>query len=141
MSKVLSTISELTAVTREAMQNLKSVREDIHKRSLFNSIIKHIYHQALAKASSSTSRCYKEPITVNTKDYTMHVNGIPFERPQIPDILTKLRELFPDCLVEHTMLSKGQDGKLYDISKTADPVVLAFVNRQKDQAYFVIDWS
>jgi hypothetical protein len=58
----------------------------------------------------------------------------------MPDILAGLKELFPGCDVTHTLLSKGTDGKFYDISKLDDKV-LPFVNRALDRSYIVIDWS
>jgi hypothetical protein len=58
----------------------------------------------------------------------------------MPDILTGLQELFPGCDVTHTILSRGTDGKMYDISKL-DEKVLPFVNRALDQSYIVVDWS
>jgi hypothetical protein len=56
------------------------------------------------------------------------------------DILNGLQELFPDCLVEHKMLVRGPDGKMYDISKM-DKAVLPFIRGYQEQAYIVIDWS
>jgi hypothetical protein len=56
------------------------------------------------------------------------------------DILSGLQALFPDCIVSHTLLCKGTDGKFYDIS-TLDEKVLPFVNRALDQSFIVIDWS
>ena len=137
--KYISSLTPLKPVNRESMQNLRTVRQDIMKKTQIESIVKHIYHAALSKATTSSSKSHKEEIGVNTRDYTMHVNNIPFERSQIPDILEKLQTLFPDCSVEHKSLSRGNDGKLYDVSKLEG--VLPFVNRQKDQACFVIDWS
>ena len=131
---------QLTPMTREAMQTLRAVKEEVVKRTQLDSIIKYIYQRAISKASSSDIRTYKELITVNSKDYTMYINNIPFVRPQILDIVTQLRELFPECSVKHTMLSRGQDGKLYDIAKIEESV-LPFVNRSKDQPYIIIGWS
>jgi hypothetical protein len=135
---------QLKPISREGMQTLKVVKQDIHKRTQLDSIIRHIYQEAVSKASNSLARTYREAITINTKDYTMSINNIPFERVDIQGIISKLRELFPECSVEHTMLSRGQDGKLYDLAKMEEKAlqsVLPFVNRTKDQAYIIIDWS
>ena len=64
----------------------------------------------------------------------------PFYLENMPDILSGLQELFPDCTVSHTLLCKGTDGKFYDIS-TLDEKILPFVNRALDQSFIVIDWS
>lgn len=139
--KYISSVTPLKPVNRESMQNLRAVRQDIMKKTHIESIIKYIYHAAISKATTSSSKSHKEEIGVNTRDYTMHVNNIPFERSQIPDILEKLQTLFPDCSVEHKSLSRGHDGKLYDVSKLEGVIPSSFLNRQKDQACFVIDWS
>jgi hypothetical protein len=134
-----SLTAQLKPIDKESMQSLKKVSEDIEKKRQFESLIKYIYNKAVTKASTSSIKTHKEVITINPKEYTMSVNGISFERSQIVDIVNRLRELFPSCLVEHKMLSRGQDGKLYDISKLDG--VLPFVDRKNDQACFLIDWS
>jgi len=64
----------------------------------------------------------------------------PFYIENMPDILSGLQTLFPECSVSHTLICKGADGKFYDIS-TLDDKVLPFVNRALDQSFIVIDWS
>jgi len=64
----------------------------------------------------------------------------PFFLANMPDILSGLQQLFPDCTVTHSLLCQGTDGKLYDIS-TLDDKVLPFVNRALDRSFIVIDWS
>jgi hypothetical protein len=64
----------------------------------------------------------------------------PFYIQNMPDILSGLQTLFPECKVSHTLLSQGTDGKFYDIS-TLDEKSLPFVNRALDQSFIVIDWS
>lgn len=64
----------------------------------------------------------------------------PFYVENMFDILRGLQNLFPECTVSHTLLSKGTDGKFYDIS-TLDEKLLPFVNRALDQSFIVIDWS
>jgi hypothetical protein len=51
-----------------------------------------------------------------------------------------LNDVFPGCDVSHSIMAKGTDGKLYDVSKLDDKV-LPFVNSALDQSYIVIDWS
>jgi hypothetical protein len=64
----------------------------------------------------------------------------PFYIENMRDILSGLQELFPGCSVSNTTLSKGTDGKFYDIS-TLDEKVLPFINRDLDQSFIVVDWT
>jgi hypothetical protein len=58
----------------------------------------------------------------------------------IADILAELQALFPGCTVTHTLMAKGRDGKLYDLTKMDDNV-LPFIDQTLEQSYIVIDWS
>ena len=56
------------------------------------------------------------------------------------DIINGLKILFPDCSIDYKMLSRGNDGQMYDITNI-DEKMRPFINRQHDQAHIVIDWS
>jgi hypothetical protein len=64
----------------------------------------------------------------------------PFYLQNMNDILSGLRPLFPGCTISHCIMSKGTDGKMYDIS-TLDEKVLPFINRALDQWFIIIDWT
>ena len=62
----------------------------------------------------------------------------------IDEILTRLRSLFPECVVEYKNISlaRGRDGKEYDIS-TLDDKVRPFIDTTyaRTNSYIIIDWS
>lgn len=74
------------------------------------------------------------------------VNGNPSQygyfnvRHSVPDILDKLRGVFPDSKVEFKSLSRGQDGKMYDIADI-DERMKPFINPQHNEDFIIVDWS
>jgi hypothetical protein len=61
-------------------------------------------------------------------------------RHSMPDILDKLRGVFPDSKVEFKSLSRGQDGKMYDIADI-DERMKPFINPQLNEDFIIVDWS
>ena len=114
-------------MSRDAMRELKA-NTDV------KNIVQRIYRAAVETARSYTETSYNHPLPpAHDLSRRVYVKNMP-------EILAGLQELFPGCDVSHTLLSKGTDGKMYDISKLDDKV-LPFVNRALDQSYIVIDWS
>ena len=58
----------------------------------------------------------------------------------IPYVLTKVKQRFPGVSIKHTLLSKGTDGKMYDIS-TIDDTKLHLVSSVEEDSFILIDWS
>ena len=73
-------------------------------------------------------------------EYCLPINSDGFYNTHMKTILTNLQELFPDCKVTHTLLSRGKDGVLYDISKI-DDTTLSLVEDVLDNSYILVDWS
>jgi len=122
-------------MSRHELQMLKAQKEEERRISSINRTVDIIYKAAVTAATSSseTSLNYMIPtVGRNTSE--------PFYIQNMPSILKGLKYLFPDCAVSHAIMSKGIDGKLYDVSKL-DNTTLPFVNRALDQSYIVIDWS
>lgn len=138
-------------MSRYMMRELKAMTEEAERLERVKQIVGQIYRAAVgaAKSGAETSYNYQVP-RGPAHQYQTHIerakyfnNNIvtdPFYVKNMPDILAGVQELFPGCDVTHTLLSKGTDGKLYDISKLDDKV-LPFVNHALDQSYIVIDWS
>jgi hypothetical protein len=63
-----------------------------------------------------------------------------FYTTNMNDILEQLQELFPGCSVSHAILSRGSDGKLYDISKINDRILQVIITALPN-SYIFIDWS
>lgn len=58
----------------------------------------------------------------------------------INDVIDGLKKLFPECSIEYKALSRGTDGRMYDI-KDIDQKMMPFINQQFNQECIVIDWS
>lgn len=100
-----------------------------------NQIVAAIYTGAVHTAGYTTDTTFHYEIPVVDDRYSD-----PFYINNMPDILAGLQELFPDCSVSHTLLAKGTNGKMYDIS-TLDDTTLPFVNSALTPSYIFIDWS
>jgi hypothetical protein len=122
-------------MSRDTMRELKANTEEAARIQQVKNIVQQVYRAAVETAKSSSATSYNHPLPQQ--------HGIqkdPFYVKNIADILAGLQELFPDCDVTHTLLARGTDGKMYDISKLDDKV-LPFVNRALNQSYIVVDWS
>ena len=89
---------------------------------------------------------YEIPVVhIRTYNSTLRVDinslkSDPFWIDNMKDIISGLKELFPECDVSHTIMATGRNGKMYDVARL-DDTVLPFVDRALDQSYIVIDWS
>jgi len=129
----------LTPVSREEMRGMKVHMDEQRRLQLIDTIVSQIYAPTVMQARSSSETSYTYPLT-NTTYHNHGLHKSQEVKANMPDILNRLRELFPGCTVSHTTLAKGQDGQLYDIA-CIEEKVLAFVNRQQTQEYIIIDWS
>ena len=136
-------------MSRDAMRELKANTEEAVRVQQVKQIVQQVYQAAVQTARSKTETSYNHQVPrgpeyqyQNNIANRVNQNIVtdPFYVKNMPDILVGLQVLFPGCDVTHTLLSKGTDGKMYDISKLDDKV-LPFVNRALDQSYIVIDWS
>jgi len=128
-------------MTRFDMQTLKAQADEKRRLDRVKQISDSIYCNAISLAQSSTDTSFKYEIPRGC--YTPHhrVNASdPFYLNNIADILAELQLLFPGCTVTHSLMAKGRDGKLYDLTKMDDSV-LPFIDQTLEQSYIVIDWS
>jgi hypothetical protein len=93
-------------------------------------IVTAVYNHAINSAKITQKTQYYYPVPTDD----------PFYRANIPVILCRLEALFPDCIVSHSLLARGTNGKLYDISKISDDN-LHFVNTVNEDSYIIIDWT
>ena len=123
-------------MSRDTMRGLKATYEEGARVQQVAQVVQRVYHDAVQTASSKMDTSYNYPLP------QAHRGGgaDPFYLKNMPDILAGLQELFPDCDVSHTLISRGADGKMYDISKL-DEKILPFVNTAMTQSHIVIDWS
>jgi len=126
----------LTPLLREKLRGLKAEEDERlrigKEKDRLNAVeyyVKQLYSDTInnAKTKTNTSYTYKLP-------------GDNFYRDNMVDILHELRHLFPDCSIKNTTLSRGQDGKMYDIS-TMDEKLRPFIDSKYNQESIIIDWS
>jgi hypothetical protein len=123
-----------TPINRETMQKLN--QDEYKKEIRINQIVTIIYDDTvcIAKDNDCTSYNYQIPFNEQTQ------SSDNFYIQNIDTILIKLKELFPECSISHTLLAKGKNGKLYDISKINDDI-LPLIDTALNNSYIVIDWS
>jgi hypothetical protein len=121
-------------ITRTELQGLKAKVMEDKRRDYVRDQVRHIYNAVTSHASGENNgrqdndTSYKYPVQPN------------LEKTTITDILSGLQALFPDCSVMHTLLAKGRNGKLYDISKI-DDTILPLIDVARNESYIVIDWT
>jgi hypothetical protein len=140
------------------MQNLKVEKHEEARQKQIKAIVTQIYNGAYTCAKNGQGTSYNYPIPLGNTPAHLTPNvpclsrpsisfpapykksSDPFHLENMPDILTSLQCLFPECTISHSIMARAKDGKLYDVAKL-DDAVLPFVDRALDQSYIVIDWS
>jgi hypothetical protein len=121
------------------MRGLKAQKDEEARLKRISMSVTTIYGMAIRKAETTTDTSYQHMLGP-----TLYRNQVApeiiFYRENMPDIIANLESLFPGCTVTHTTLTRGHDGKMYDISKM-DEKVIPFVNMQENQESIVINWS
>jgi hypothetical protein len=118
-------------IFREQLLGLKAQADEETRLQNVKGFAQNIYQQVKHAATTTTQTRYQQLV---------HNHGQFSVRDNMPDILDKLRGLFPDSKVEFKSLSRGQDGKMYDIADI-DERMKPFINIQFNQDFIVIDWS
>jgi len=111
---------------------LRTLRSD-EERRLFkiDSIVKSIYPIVLHTAKYTSDKSYNHEIKFADR---------VFYTANMAAVIAGLKELFPDAYIAHTLLSPGDDGKLYDVARLND-ATLRRVSKANENTYIVIDWS
>ena len=86
-------------------------------------------HTALGSINREEQRLYGYPLYEK------------LSKEELGTILTRLQPDYPDYRVSHTLLSKGRDGQLYDISQNHGEKTLALLDSVLEHSYIVVDWS
>lgn len=144
---VVSTIMP-APMTRFDMQTLKAkneeesrLRKEKDRTDRVKRITDSIYNSAVQLAGTSADTSFKHEIPRGR--YSEHDTwnaSDPFYLNNMADILSSLQMLFPGCTITHSLMAKGRDGKLYDLTKMDDSL-LPFINQTLEQSYIVVDWS
>lgn len=120
----------LNPINRDTMRQLKCLKDEEQRVSKINKLVSELYTCAVEAAMYSGHTSYTYEL-FHDKDFII---------TNIQEILECLEELFPDCSVKHTLMARGRDRKMYDIS-TIDDSKLPLVNTVEPNSYIVIDWS
>ena len=126
-----------TPMSKESMQKLKAEEDEKNRNKKIKEIISNIYNCAINTAKGTSNTSFHHEIPMNNS-YNNNILNI-FYINNKDEIVKILQELFTDCSVSFSILSRGNDGKMYDISKM-DEKVIPFINREFDKSYIVIDW-
>jgi len=140
------------------MRSLKAKKDEEARLQRVNIIVSTIYDRAIHQAKSTGDSRYKYAMPtaqVRSQKHMMmahhqmmaHQSPIPdenitFHNENMANILSNLRALFPECLVEFKSITMamGNDGQMHDVSDL-DQKALAFVTNPQTSAFIVIDWS
>ncbi len=102
-----------------------------------------------AQLTTNSLYTYTVPLTAQScKGGINPTNGVSikqyapcdFHTKNMSDILLRLREIFPGCVVKFSLLVKGKDGKMYDVD-TMHEEALPFIDMKDSNEFITIDWS
>jgi hypothetical protein len=119
-------------VSRAYLLGLKAQTDEENRIRHVEQYVSNIYSQAKQTARTTTQTSFQYKVLQETGSFAF--------RDSIFDILARLRSLFPDSSIEYKSLSRGQDGKMYDIVNI-DERMKPFINPRHNQDVIVIDWS
>lgn len=123
-------MSQIQPISRIDLQQLKAKKDEQRRLNQINQIVNQIYSAVISVAESQIVTSYNHQIPRQDEFYDENKD----------DIISGLKTLFPDCLIDYKMLSRGNDGKMYDITNI-DEKMRPFINRNYDRTYIVVDWS
>ena len=131
-------MSQIQPISRIDLQQLKAKKDEQNRLNQINQIVNNIYYAVVTIAETKIVTSYNYQIQ-QQQFQSNQPNQIFYEKNK-DDIISSLKTLFPDCSIDYKMLSRGNDGKMYDITNI-DEKMRPFINRQHDQAHIVVDWS
>jgi hypothetical protein len=119
-------------VSRAYLRGLKAQTDEENRIRHVEQYVSNIYSQAKQTARTTTQTSFQHQV----QDH----HGQNFMSDIMPDVLVRLQSLFPDSNVNFKTLSRGKDGKMYDIVNI-DERMKPFIDTRYDQSFIVIDWS
>ena len=137
-------------MSRDTMRSLKATVEEEARLAQIQKIVAVIYLRATMQAQLTTNSLYTYtvPSVESGKRGINPTNGVSiiqyapcdFHTKNMSDILLRLREIFPGCVVKFSLLVKGKDGKMYDVD-TMHEEALPFIDMKDSNEFITIDWS
>jgi len=122
-----------TPLSRQYLLGLKAKTDEETRMKNVQQYAQHIYQQVKQTATTTTQTHYQQQVQPDNGN--PHAYGYFNTRYSMPDILDRLRSMFPDSKVEFKSLSRGVDANGVVVSN------YAVVNTQFNQDFIVIDWS
>ena len=135
-------------VSRDAMLKLKGETDEEDRQKRIESIVQAVYTAAIRQARTSSDTIYRYQIPATNRVLIgeryvseevatqLGISPSDFHEKNIPEILTRLRHLFPDCTVMMKYYMVGQDGSL---SELPSENLLPFV--YKTMLELSVDWT
>lgn len=127
-----------TPVTRDSLLKYNLInkqRENDRNKEIIESIIYEIYTLVVSTSKTTSDTFYNHIISSRYSHYLRYIY-----LNNMPEILSRLQELFPGCIVSHAILSKGSDGKLYNIAELTEED-LKKIDNVTDDSYITVYWT
>ena len=125
-------------LTRQYLLGLKAQVDEETRVKNVQSYVSQICSNVIHMARTTSQTRFQQKVAPDIGNPSHH--GYFNVRHSMPDILDKLRGVFPDSKVEFKSLSRGQDGKMYDIADI-DERMKPFINPQFNEEFIIVDWS
>jgi hypothetical protein len=119
--------SQMIPMTPEIMRGLKAKKDEDVRKFQVQSLVKHIYSQAIYMATNTTETSY-------THEFFHTSNSPDICSQNTREVLLSLRDLFPGCTVYSSALAEDHEGKLHCTEEN-----LYTFHTIKN--YITIDWS
>lgn len=151
----------LIPVTRDELKQLKIQADEEKRKAEIAAAIKEIYDIIVLRATGTTDTTMQFTVIEDAaRMRQMNVQQQQQYRQQmiprqqhlltpsiiitdelIGDVVSGLRELFPDSKIEYkvAVMARARDGKLYDVSKMDSPFIHA--SQTQTIKVIVVDWS
>jgi len=117
----------LTPISKQDLHSMKAKKDDETRRNAIQSIIARIYETVKRLAETTGRTSYRDPLPMSRDPVTPGseyiLTGNHLYRLYFEDIVTELKQLFPDCKVEYGSNTHG----------LSIPVDV--------EEYLLIDWS
>jgi len=134
----------LQPMSRKSLQQLNFETNEKIRLDKINSIVENIYTKVINTAKNTQYKTYEFPIPRQNNKPPGYVgySGLmdDFYNKNMSDIILNLQKVFPDCDISHLIMSKGSDGKLYDINNIDDNI-LSLITTACNESYIVITWN
>lgn len=116
-------------MTLETMRGLKAKKDEDVRRFQVQSLVKHIYSQAVYKATTTTETSYTHQC------FPIHQSPEVCSQ-NITEVLLSLRDLFPGCSVTSSALAQDHDNTIYCVEDTDYAIYSHCI-----KYYITVDWS